>query len=280
MKRKMANSKAVFQEIKSKLIADDQDEIHAIALALMENYYGLVLTDILSEKEIEFQDLSSIIERLNQHEPLQYIFGKADFYGRKFKVNSSVLIPRPETELLVREVLKTKPISPQILDIGTGSGCIAVTLNLEIPNSKVYAIDVSQLSLEVAKENSTKLRADVMFIHADFLNDKINLEPVDLIVSNPPYVKETEKQLMKPNVQNYEPHLALFVPDNNPFLFYKVIASEGKSLLKSKGKIFIEINEEFGREVKDIFHSSGFKEIKIIKDLDGKDRIVIAQREK
>src|SRR5260221_4474348 len=118
MKRKMANSKAVFQEIKSKLIADDQDEIHAIALALMENYYGLVLTDILSEKEIEFQDLSSIIERLNQHEPLQYIFGKADFYGRKFKVNSSVLIPRPETELLVREVLKTKPISPQILDIG------------------------------------------------------------------------------------------------------------------------------------------------------------------
>jgi len=277
---KITNSKAVFQDIKSKLTLDDSEEIHAVALALMGNYYNLTLTDILAEKEIETLNLSSVIARLNQHEPLQYILGEADFYGRKFKVSPSVLIPRPETELLIREVLKIEIKAPRILDIGTGSGCIAITLNLEIPNSKICAVDVSQLALETAKENSKKLASTVKFIYTDFLKDNLDLEPFDMVVSNPPYVRETEKQSMKPNVLNYEPHLALFVPDSDPLLFYKAIASKSKSLLKPNGKIFVEINEKFAGEIKDLFVSSGFKEIKIIQDLDGKDRIVIAQREK
>lgn len=280
MKMKATNSKEVFHEIKSKLTLDDQEEVHAIALALMEKYFGLILTDILSEKEIEFQDLSNIITRLNHHEPLQYVIGEAEFFGRKFLVNPSVLIPRPETELLIREVLKMEIVAPRILDIGTGSGCIAITLDLEIPNSKVYAIDVSQNALTTANANSKKLKADVSFFLHDFLNDPLQLDPVDLIVSNPPYVRDSEKELMKSNVLNFEPHEALFVPEDDPLLFYKAITLKSKTLLKTGGRVFVEINENFGNEVKDLFQSSKFNEVKIIKDLDGKDRIVIAHKGK
>src|SRR5258706_3266925 len=153
---KITNSKTVFQDIKSKLTLDEPEEIHAVALILMGNYYGVTFTDIIAEKEVEFQDLSPILFRLNHDEPLQYILGESELYGRKFKVHPSVLIPRPETELLIREVLKIEIETPRILDVGTGSGCIAITLNLEIQNSKVYSVDVSQLALETAKENSKK----------------------------------------------------------------------------------------------------------------------------
>jgi release factor glutamine methyltransferase len=278
MKMKPTNSKAVFHEIKSKLTLDDPEEVHAIALALMEKCYGLTLTDVISEKEIEFQDFTEIIARLNRHEPLQYIFGEAEFLGRNFIINSFVLIPRPETELLVREVLKTKLSAPRILDVGTGSGCIAITFSLEISNSKVYAIDVSKNALDTANANSKKLGAHVSFVLLDFLNDHNPFELVDLIVSNPPYVRNSEKELMKSNVLNYEPHQALFVSDQDPLVFYKAIASKSKTLLNASGKVFVEINENFGNEVKDLFESYGFKEVKIIKDLDGKDRIVAAHK--
>jgi len=278
MKTKRTNSKAVFHEIKSKLTLDDPEEVHAIALALMEKYFGLTLTDILSEKEIEFQAFDKTIARLNQYEPLQYILGEAEFFGRNFIVSPSVLIPRPETELLVQEVLKMKLNAPRILDVGTGSGCIAITLSLEIPNSKVYAIDVSQNALDIANANSKKLRADVSFMLLDFLNDYNSFEPVDLIISNPPYVRNSEKELMKSNVLNFEPHEALFVPDTDPLLFYKAIVMKSKTLLNTGGKVLVEINEIFGNEVKDLFESYGFKEAKIIKDLDGKDRIVVASK--
>jgi len=275
---KPANSKAVFQEIKSKLMLDDPEEVHAIALALMEKYFGLSLTDILSEKEIEIKNFNEIIERLNRHEPLQYILGETVFFGRKFIVNPSVLIPRPETELLVSEVLRAKLNAPRILDVGTGSGCIAITLNLEIQNSKVYAIDVAQNSLDTAKVNSKKLGADVSFLLHDFLKNSLPIDPVDLIVSNPPYVRNSERRLMKSNVLNYEPHQALFVSDHDPLIFYEAIASKSKTLLNASGKVFVEINEHFGNEVKDLFEFSGFNEVKIIKDLDGKDRIVTAHK--
>jgi len=278
MKTKSANSKTVFQGIKTTLTLGDADEVLAIAVALMEKYYGLTLTDILSEKEIEFQDLTPILARLNQYEPLQYVMGEAEFFGRKFNVNPSVLIPRPETELLVREVLKMKLNSPRLLDIGTGSGCIAITLSLEIPSSTAYAIDLSEKTLETAKANSSKFGARVIFYQNDFLNDTIPLEPVDLIVSNPPYVRNSEKELMKSNVLNFEPHQALFVPNDDPLLFYKAMASKGKALLKSTGKIIMEINEKFGADVKCLFESSGFTEVKVIKDLNNKDRVVTAQK--
>ncbi len=272
----MTNSKTVFNLIKAQLLLDEAEEIMAVSLAIMEKYYRLKLTDILAEKKIEEQNLSAVIARINRHEPLHYIFGEADFYGRKFNVNSSVLIPRPETELLINEVLKTNPISPRILDIGTGSGCIAITLNLEIKNSKVFAVDVSQRSIDTASTNAKTLGADVYFILTDFLKNEISLEPVDLMVSNPPYVKEIEKDTMKPNVLNYEPHQALFVPTDNPLIFYKAIAQKSKTLLKPNGKIVVEINEQFGREVKNLFEAIGFQQTQIIKDLDGKDRIVTA----
>jgi release factor glutamine methyltransferase len=278
MKMKLANSKAVFQEIKSKLTLNDSNEIRAISMALMEKYYRLTWAEIIAEKRIESQDLSSIIARLNRHEPLQYVVGEAEFYGRKFIVNPSVLIPRPETELLVRSVLQTKPLAPRILDVGTGSGCIAITLALEIPNSKVYALEVSEKTLATAKENSNKLSANLTFFQNNFLQDHLELEPVDLIVSNPPYIRYSEKKSMESNVVNYEPHLALFVPDDDPLLFYRAIATKCKSLLKSSGKVFVEINEKFGNEVNDLFASSGFTNIEIVRDIDRKDRIVTAQK--
>ncbi len=274
---KPTNSKAVFQEIKSKLTMDDSDEIQAVALVLMERYYGLTLTDILSEKKIASQDLSTIIARLNLHEPLQYVVGEAEFFGRKFLINPSVLIPRPETELLVQEILKTNLTAPRILDIGTGSGCIAITLNLEIPNSHVYASDVSKNSLDTAMANSKKLKADVSFILHDFLKGSLSIDQVDLVVSNPPYVRNSERQLMNLNVLDYEPHQALFVTDDDPLLFYKAIASKGKAFLNPSGKVFVEINEKFGNETKSLFESYGFIKVEIIKDFDQKDRIVTAQ---
>lgn len=241
----------------------------------MRNYLGLSLTDILSEKEVENQDFSEIIMRVNHHEPLQYIFGEADFYGRKFKVSSSVLIPRPETELLIQEVLKQNFRAPRILDIGTGSGCIAITLKLEIPNSKIVALDVSENALTVAKKNSESLNANVEFFRQNFLQG-ISLGEFDLIVSNPPYVCASEKTSMDKNVLAFEPDQALFVPDEDPLLFYKAIALQSKTMLKSEGKIYVEINERFGKETKELFERSGFNSVQVIKDLDGKDRIVSA----
>ena len=167
-------------------------------------------------------------------------------------VNPSVLIPRPETELLIQAILKTKPEASSILDIGTGSGCIAITLNLEIPNSVVYALEVSQNTLETAKSNALKLGATVEFMQADFLCDEINLGPVDILVSNPPYVTEFEKQFMKSNVLNYEPHQALFVPNEDPLIFYKAIAEKAKKSLLPEGSIYFEINEQFGKETAEI----------------------------
>ncbi len=278
MKSKGANSKEFFHELRAKLKGNDADEIYAIALALMEKYYNVTLTDILSEKKVELRDMSTAILRLNQNEPLQYVIGEADFFGRKFNVNPSVLIPRPETELLVREIIKSKPAGARIVDIGTGTGCIGITLNLEIPQSIVYALEISQQALEVAEENSIKLGADVTFILTDFLNDKINLDPADIIVSNPPYVRAIEKIGMNLNVLDYEPHLALFVPDEDPLLFYKAIALKSKILLKPGGSIFVEINENFGGAVKNLFLSSGFASVEIVKDFDGKDRIVTARK--
>src|SRR5258708_29712860 len=276
MIRKLTNSKAVFQSIKSQLTLDDPDEVHAIALAIMEKYYGFALADILSEKTIDEIDFSQVIERLNRHEALQYILGEAAFYGRKFKVNPSVLIPRPETELLIQEVVKQNFTSSRILDVGTGSGCIAITLKLEIPKAEIYGLDISMSALSVSEENANALKADVKFIQIDFLKD-FSTEPFDVVVSNPPYIKESEKESMRTNVLKYEPHLALFVPDNDPLLFYKAIALKSKTLLSPRGKIFEKINEQYGKKVKELFEQSRLNRVTIIKHLDGKDRLVSAQ---
>lgn len=278
MKGKMANSKIVFDSILSQLTEIDSAEAYAMAALLLWHDYRLSLSQILSGKEIVPKDYSEIISRINQHEPIQYILGEADFYGRTFIVNPSVLIPRPETELLIAEIKKYNLPSPKILDVGTGSGCIAITLKKEIPSAQVYALDVSAEALRIAKVNAARLQADIHFLHNDFLKHDLFISEVDILVSNPPYVAKAEQNLMKENVLHYEPHLALFVADSNPLIFYQSIAEKSKDLLKPNGKIFVEINEKFGAEVKQLFEQAGFVQTKIVKDIDSKDRVVMASR--
>lgn len=278
----MTNSKELFNDLLSQItLNEDKAEIQSIVYLILENKFGLSKTDVLSGKKINTTDqalLTSIISRLNKHEPIQYILGSAHFFGRSFSVNSSVLIPRPETELLIDEILKfTQPIKTpiRILDIGTGSGCIAITLALEIPNSLVTAIDISKDALTCAKQNATALKASVNFKELDILIQELT-DQYDLIVSNPPYISVEEKESMRKNVLAYEPHLALFAPQHDPLIFYRTIASKCKKNLTPQGSLWLEINERFGNEVCALLKEQGLKNVQILKDLDGKDRMVKA----
>ncbi len=274
----MANSKELFQELLNKITLTDREEAEAILFYLFEARTGLGRDDFFLNKPIDHtEDFTEDIIRINAHEPVQYVTGYAWFYNRKFEVNSSVLIPRPETEELIYEVLKSRLKSPTVLDVGTGSGCIAITLALEGIGATVYALDKSEMALAVAKRNAKKLNAEILFLHADFLKEQtMDGIQFDLIVSNPPYVRELEKQQMEPTVLSYEPHMALFVPDENPLLFYSSLAEKGKAILKREGKIVAEINASLGNEVKLLFESKGYRNVALVKDLEGKNRIVSA----
>lgn len=232
---------------------------------------------ILSPNEV--QKLEGILSGLCNFEPIQYIQGVAHFLGRTFRVSSGVLIPRPETEELVETMLKEiSPVS-RILDIGTGSGCIAVSLSKELPDAEVTAWDVSEEALSIARSNNEALQASVRFLHRDVLacfpEEKGGY---DVIVSNPPYVTEAEKQDMEPNVLNWEPSLALFVPDSDPLLFYRRIAELGRTLLVPGGRLYFEINRAFGEETTAMLREQGYLHLRILKDISGNDRIVIAER--
>jgi release factor glutamine methyltransferase len=273
------NSKIVYQHlIKNITINENADEIRAIALLLME-YLGASRSEVLAEKEIAIdqEKINTLIARINHYEPIQYILGEAFFFGRKFNVDRSVLIPRPETELLVQLIVEAKITSPTILDIGTGSGCIPISLALEIPSAQVHALDVSKDALSIAKENAIRLQAKVNLIQLDILHETPSLSELDVIVSNPPYVMYKEKSAMSKNVIDYEPQLALFVEDNDPLQFYKVIAQKSNYLLKRSGCVFVEINPLFGNEIVALFKDQGFI-CQIIKDMEGKDRVVKAIR--
>lgn len=235
----------------------------------------------LSEKEKS--QIHNIVERLTKHEPIQYIFGKTDFYGFEFEVNPSVLIPRPETEelveLIVRDYPKRKEL--EILDVGTGSGCIAITLKKLLNKSQVYALDVSEEALKTAKRNAIRNRAPITFFQKDILTpsetaDSIE-EEFDIIVSNPPYIMEKEKADMEANVLDYEPSLALFVPDDNPLLYYHRITLFAEQKLKKKGYLYFEINSQMGEQVVSMLRMMEFKSIELIQDLSGKDRFVKTQ---
>ena len=221
-----------------------------------------------------------ILSQLKTSKPIQYILGETDFYGRTFRVNPAVLIPRPETEELVKwvvETVSTKNIS--LLDIGTGSGCIAISLKIEIPEAVVVAIDLSADALALAQENASLHKAVVTFIEKDVLQ----MHPTDLattfdmVVSNPPYIALAEKELMKTNVLANEPHVALFVPNTNPLIFYERIAALAQAKLNLGGFLFFEINERFGKEVLALLVKKGFKHVELRQDLSGKDRMVKAQ---
>ncbi|QJD98121.1 peptide chain release factor N(5)-glutamine methyltransferase [Mucilaginibacter robiniae] len=235
----------------------------------------------LNDEQID--QLNSILNALQTGEPLQYILGHTEFYGLSFNVNPSVLIPRPETEELVHWILETvinnKAIKQNILDIGTGSGCIAVTLKHKLKNSVVAALDISPAALQTAKQNADLNQVEINFQETNILNWKpteITQELYTLIVSNPPYVTETDKQQMHRNVTDFEPHTALFVLETNPLLFYNAIADFASQHLTKGGYLFFEINESYGQQTVNMLTHKLFINIELRKDMLGKDRMIKA----
>ncbi|MBY0434285.1 MAG: peptide chain release factor N(5)-glutamine methyltransferase [Cyclobacteriaceae bacterium] len=273
------NSRTLFNQLVGSLSISESIEEKEAIIYLLLDHLGLSRTDVTVGKTITYDEATLLtwMKRLNQHEPVQYILGEADFYRRKFSVKPSVLIPRPETELLIQTVVNRfrgseKPIT--IIDIGTGSGCIAITLALELPQATVLATDISAEALTTAKKNADQLKASVQFHLHDILTEPLSFGKLDAIVSNPPYVMMTEKTAMKQNVVDFEPHTALFVPDNDPLVFYKAIATKAHACLKPGGFLAVEINETLGTQVDTLFQKNGFENGQIIQDLSGKERIV------
>jgi release factor glutamine methyltransferase len=278
----MKNSKTLFQDFVERItLKESRDEIKSIAYLVFESVFGWSRTDVLSEKIIlentNKEELDRIVQRINHQEPVQYILGEAAFYGRTFTVNPAVLIPRPETEELVRMVInfvrQTREVNTRILDVGTGSGCIAVTLALELPTAKISATDISEDALKVAVHNADKLGANVEFIRHDVVGSELPLT-VDIIVSNPPYIAKSERINIQTNVTGYEPEMALFVDSQDPLLFYKALVRKAKESLSARGLLAVEINERYGNEVGQLFQSNGFEDVQVVEDLFGKDRIV------
>jgi release factor glutamine methyltransferase len=259
------------------------EEIQSFFSILSEKYLDmsrleLVLNSELILSEEILKKYIQALKRLQNHEPIQYIIGETEFYGLRFKVNIHTLIPRPETEELVDWICKeSKTISPapiNILDIGTGSGCIAISLSQNILESKVSAIDFSEDALEIAKNNALLNNVNIDFIRMDILNVQELPTQYDVIVSNPPYVRNSEKEKMQRNVLNFEPSAALFVSDENPLVFYKKIASLANKHLKDYGSLYFEINEYFSEEMVLMLNEFNFKDIKVKTDFFGKERMI------
>ncbi len=255
-------------------------EAESLTFILLEHFLDARRIDLIQQKTIPAlpEEFEVAIKRLLQHEPVQYIIGKAPFYGYEYLVEPAVLIPRNETEELVHWMLERYKFGKyRLLDIGTGSGCIPITLALENPEAEVFGIDVSEAALEVAVKNSQKLSASVQWFQLDILIDDIPVSNLDAVVSNPPYVRSSEKALMSPNVVEYEPHLALFVPDEDALLFYRVISQKAKKALKPHGRIYFEINEALGPEVVELLVREGYTAVKLKEDINGKHRMVSGQ---
>jgi release factor glutamine methyltransferase len=263
-------------------------EIKSFTRLIMDHVCGLQPHQLLMCKGKELSDaekkeIEGIAERLRQWEPIQYILGETTFHELRFLVNPSVLIPRPETEELTSRIVKEcVGKRMRILDIGTGSGCIAVTLSKYLPNAEVVAVDISKEVLRTAEANNRANHTDVSFIQTDILATEQAKEDIrgtfDVIVSNPPYIMEKEKGRMEKNVLLYEPGQALYVPDNDPLLFYCTIARFGRDKLNKGGSLYVEINAQCGNETVCLLQREGYKEIELRRDLFGKDRIIKAGR--
>ena len=252
------------------LILEDKHKLRQIDVALNHEL-------IFSESDIKVWE--SFFVLLKKEVPIQYLLGKTNFYGLDFEVNENVLIPRPETEELVEWIInenlkyiKVKKL--KILDIGTGSGSIAVSLAKNIPNARVFALDVSKKALETAKRNAKNNNVDVTFIHQNILEIEDLKNDFDVIVSNPPYVRNLEKQEIKKNVLDYEPHLALFVEDDDALIFYRKITEIAQRNLTERGQLFFEINQYLGNEMKDLLQNMNFRNIELKKDIYGNDRMM------
>ncbi|GHT87776.1 release factor glutamine methyltransferase [Bacteroidia bacterium] len=227
--------------------------------------------------------IRKIVEELKKFRPVQYILGETEFYGLKFKVNENVLIPRPETEELVERVLRGCTVHGArctILDIGTGSGCIAVALAKNLPEAKVYALDISEEALEIARQNAELNNVKVNFFQQDLFASQLSIVnyQLSIIVSNPPYIVPSEKPDMSPNVLDYEPHQALFVPEEQPLLFYERIADFGLTHLKDGGGLYFETGSLFGKAVAQMLREKGYQSVELFRDISGRDRMVKANR--
>lgn len=261
------------------------EEIQSFFNILSEKYLHLSRIEIAlnPEKTIskeEAEEFQQVMLRLQNHEPIQYIIGETEFFGLTFKVNKHTLIPRPETEELVEWILLEQKLITHnsqlitVLDIGTGSGCIAISLAKNHSEAKVSALDFSGEALKMAQQNAELNEVDVEFFQTDILKTKTLPRKYNVIVSNPPYVRELEKKQMQQNVLNYEPDSALYVKDEDPLLFYRVIAKLAKDYLQPNGKLFFEINEYLARELILLLKSEGFQNIEVKTDIFGKDRMI------
>lgn len=263
-------------------LEEGPEEISSIAYLIMEHVFEINRTEIILDRSINVsnskrKELAEFIKRVNTYEPIQYILGKTEFYGRELKVDTGVLIPRGETEELVRLIIQENTGKRiKFLDIGTGTGCIPVTLLKEIKGSRAFAIDYDPRAIKVARKNARLHDVQIEFLLIDILNEPIPIQSLDVIVSNPPYVTESDKLHMKPNVLKYEPSMALFVKDSDPLLYYRRIAELAKNTLKEYGLLYFEINERFGEDVRTLLEVMDYSNVQIIKDLHGKDRIVRA----
>ena len=259
-------------------------EAESLLNILIKHFLGLSRSDQAINKnfrlnETELLKIYFAVKELKKEKPVQYILGETEFLGLTLKVNQSVLIPRPETEELVSRIIQenTHELST-VLDIGTGSGCIALALKKAFPKSKVIATDVSRKVLAVAKENAKNLNLEIELQEFDVLDELqwVSFPSVDMIVSNPPYVTEKEKVYMKNNVLLYEPAKALFIKDNDPLIFYRKIGVLAKNILKPQGQLWFEINENFGRQIIELLKYQGFATVELIKDFNGKERMIKA----
>lgn len=250
----------------------DKREAQNVVSCWFEQRLGLSRTDIVLklEEPIDFPSFDEDLCRLQQYEPVQYVCGRAPFMDFWLEVSGATLIPRPETEELVQWVLDTLPPQKRtLLDVGTGTGAIAIALKRARPDCSVIAIDVDSEALEIARQNAKECGVDVDFIQADVLTQ--GLPAADIIISNPPYIPTMERKSMEPHVIHYEPGLALFVPDDDPLLFYRIIAQQAST-------VFFEIHMDFGEEMREMLAKFGFDRIELRKDLQGRDRMILAQR--
>lgn len=262
----------------------DAGEAESFFYLILEESQHLKRIDLALRPDLDFSEeeimvWNSILQQLKKEIPIQYLLGKTSFYGLNFQVNENVLIPRPETEELVEWILErqkseVKSQQIRILDIGTGSGCIAISLAKNLPNARVFAIDISEKALDTAKKNAELNTVDITFINQNVLETEDLGQLFDIIVSNPPYVRNLEKAEIKKNVLDNEPHLALFVKDNDALIFYKKIADLAQKNLSKNGQLFFEINQYLGKQMIDLLEKMNFAAIELRKDIYGNDRMI------
>jgi len=272
--------KATIQKIKNELKnLYPEEEVRGFIRIIFSHFLNISLKQIILMPDYPIDAplkrmIDEVVARLQKYEPIQYILEETEFYNLKLKVSPWVLIPRPETEELVEWILHSPlPDSPSVIDIGTGSGCIALALKKNLPGAVVFALDVSEKAVETAAHNANTLGLDISFMIQDIFRFPDFSHHFDLIVSNPPYIRNSEKIVMHRNVTDYEPHEALFVPDHDPLMFYKAIMAFSFRFLKKGGAIYLEINEAMGNDMSTLFSENRFSSLEIKKDLNGRDRM-------